>query len=105
MWTIVPFVSGSVERTLLNMAKTSPLSSAFGKAVKQTRLSKGWTQDDLAEKSGLDRSYISRIERGLKNPSLSVVWDLANYLDISLFTLLTTTLQFLPTDYQKDKTD
>ncbi|WP_040007252.1 helix-turn-helix domain-containing protein [Fibrisoma limi] len=85
------------------MAKTSPLSSAFGKAIKQIRITKGWTQEDLSDKSGMDRSYISRIERGLKNPSLSVVWELANHLEVSLFDLLTTTLQHLPADFQKDQ--
>lgn len=78
------------------MAKVIPISVAFGKAVKQARLKKGWTQDDLAYESGLDRSYISQIEGGLRNPSLPVIWDLAVNLDTSLLTLMAAAIQLMP---------
>ena len=74
------------------MAKASPISAAFGKAVKQERLTKGMTQWELAERCGLDRTYISQIERGLKNPTLPVAWDIAINLEINLLTLVTNTL-------------
>lgn len=74
----------------------SPISIAFGKAIKQERILKAMTQEELADRCGLDRTYISRIERGLKNPTLSVVWDIASNLNMSLITLIAATVQKLP---------
>ena len=71
------------------MVKASPVSLAFAKAVKQERIKKGITQEELADRCGLDRSYISRIERGFKNPTLSVVWDVATIgLEIGFLSLM-----------------
>lgn len=81
------------------MSGISPISIAFGKAVKQERLTKGITQDELADRCGVDRTYISRIERGLKNPTLAVIWDIATQLKISLVALTTLTMQNLPVDH------
>jgi transcriptional regulator with XRE-family HTH domain len=86
------------------MAKTSPISIAFGQAVKQERSKQNVTQVELAERCGVDRTYLSRIERGLKNPTLSVVWDIASKLNINLLTLMMETVQNLPIDfYQQAK--
>jgi transcriptional regulator with XRE-family HTH domain len=48
------------------------------------RLQKGWSQEELAEKTGSDRTYISDIERGLRNPSLKVLARLAHVLGVSI---------------------
>lgn len=45
----------------------------FGKIVRELRLQRNWTQDDLAAELGVDAAYISRIERGQKNVSLETV--------------------------------
>ena len=42
----------------------------FGKRLRQLRNQRGWTQVELAERLGLDRSYIADIERGNRNVSL-----------------------------------
>jgi len=44
-------------------------------------LSRGWTQGDLAERSGIDQSDISRIERGLSNATEATLGRLAEVLD------------------------
>ena len=46
------------------------------------------SQEQLAHKAGLHRSYISDIERGARNPSLSTVSRLATALDLSPSRLL-----------------
>lgn len=79
------------------MVKNNSISIAFGKAIKQERFKKGVTQEELADRCGLDRTYISRIERGQKNPTLSVVWHIATIgLGIDFLSLMALIVQHLP---------
>lgn len=55
----------------------------FGKKVKMTRLSKGLSQGKLAKRLNFDPSYISQIERGEENMSLSRIEKLAKALGVS----------------------
>jgi len=52
----------------------------FGLRLKQLREAKGWTQLDMHYESGLDPSYISRIERGAVNPGLTSIIAFAKAL-------------------------
>lgn len=56
----------------------------FGRNVKAERTRKGYSQEMFAEKLGVNREYISRIERGLQNMSLKKVVILANILDTNI---------------------
>ena len=47
------------------------LVKRLGKAIRKRRLNKKLTQEDLAEHAGFDRTYISMIERGTRNPSFT----------------------------------
>jgi transcriptional regulator with XRE-family HTH domain len=49
----------------------------FGLRLKELRDAKGMTQEDLAEKAELFRTYLSRIETGGANPTLTVIHQLA----------------------------
>jgi transcriptional regulator with XRE-family HTH domain len=49
----------------------------FGKRVRRAREVRGWTQEDLADEAGLDRTYIGGIERGERNLALLNVNKLA----------------------------
>lgn len=55
----------------------------FGLRAKELRDIKGMTQEDLADAADLFRTYMSRIETGLANPSLTVIHALANALSVS----------------------
>lgn len=55
----------------------------FGNKVRQIRVCRGWSQEDLAVKAGLHRTYIGSIERNERNVSLINVERIANALDIS----------------------
>lgn len=56
--------------------------------VKSLRKARGWSQEALAEEAGLDRTYISGIERKVKNPTVTVVERIAEALGCSLGALL-----------------
>jgi ribosome-binding protein aMBF1 (putative translation factor) len=64
------------------MAKRDPVLAAFGQSVRKHRDSKGLSQEVLAEKAELDRTYISDIERGTRNPGIKNVVRLARALGI-----------------------
>jgi transcriptional regulator with XRE-family HTH domain len=50
----------------------------FGITLRNLRKSKAWSQEELAFHSNLDRTYISLLERGLRNPTLTTLFSLAN---------------------------
>lgn len=67
------------------MAKRKdPLLRALGWRLRQLRESKGWTQEVLAGRAGLDRSYVAGIEAGLRNPSTRALAKLARALGVTL---------------------
>jgi transcriptional regulator with XRE-family HTH domain len=49
--------------------------------IKLARDTLGLTQEELAFRAGIDRTYASQIERGIANPSLAVICALADALD------------------------
>ena len=61
----------------------------LGKQIRQLRNGHKWSQQKLSEVSGLAVRTISRIERGLMNPSYEVLAVLVNVLDISFDSLFT----------------
>lgn len=50
--------------------------------VHRYRLALGVSQEDFADRAGLDRTYVSGIERGVRNPTLFVLWRLAKALEV-----------------------
>ena len=61
----------------------------IGKRVRNLRTDRGWSQEELADRSGVNRSYMSRVELGKSDVSLSVLHKIARTLGISLAELLT----------------
>jgi transcriptional regulator with XRE-family HTH domain len=64
------------------MTIRSPAHAAFGQAIRAIRNRRGVSQESLALQCGLDRTYISGIERGTRNPSLTNILKLAAALDV-----------------------
>ena len=60
---------------------------AFGERIRVLRQAAGMTQDDLAERCGLFRTYMSRIETGKANPTLTMIHALAQSLDVPVTAL------------------
>ena len=60
----------------------------LGNRVRALRQEQGWTQVEMAEMLGIDRSYLSEIETGKKDPSLRVLKTIADGFKLSLSQLL-----------------
>jgi transcriptional regulator with XRE-family HTH domain len=58
------------------------LEKVFGKTLKQIRTERRLSQEKLAELCELDRTYISLLERGLRQPTLSTLFKLSEALEI-----------------------
>ena len=43
----------------------------------------GWTQEELAERSGLSQQYLSDLERGKRNPTIVTIYEIAQALGVS----------------------
>ncbi|MCA6219277.1 cell morphology transcriptional regulator XreR1 [Photorhabdus antumapuensis] len=66
------------------MKKPNTIKSLFGQRVRHIRIAFGMSQEAFADKCGLDRTYISGIERGVRNPTLEVINVIASGLQIEL---------------------
>ncbi len=67
------------------MNKENNILKKFGKRVQELRLQKGITsQMTLANKAGLDRTYIGGIERGERNVTLKVIEKIAKTLGVDV---------------------
>ncbi len=60
----------------------------FGENVKKYRLGKNYSQEHLAELTGLHRTYISSLERGIRSISLKNIQKIADALEIECYKLL-----------------
>ncbi len=61
---------------------------SLGHLIRQHRIDLEISQEELGLRANLDRTYISGVERGLRNPSLTALVSIANGLGISVSHLL-----------------
>ena len=66
----------------------SSISKRFGAAVRQRRMAAGLSQETLAERAGLHPTYVSMVERAVRNPTLDVSAGIAEALKVALPKLL-----------------
>jgi len=64
------------------------LCQQFGKNLAKIRKNMGWSQEKLANESGLARSYIGDTERGMRNIALVNICKIADTLDIDVVDLM-----------------
>jgi transcriptional regulator with XRE-family HTH domain len=60
----------------------------LGLNVQRLRRAKGWSQEELADRASLHRTYISGVERGVRNPTLTVLDKLAAALAAPIAALM-----------------
>lgn len=63
--------------------------AAVGERIKERRAELGWTQDQLAQRAGISKSFLSELENGKRSVSADNLLDLARVLGVSLDYLMT----------------
>lgn len=66
----------------------------IGLKLKILRSLKGYSQDDIVSKLDVDKSYYSKIERGLSNPTLLYIKHISEILDVDLNELIDPKISF-----------
>ena len=69
-------------------ADTAAYLTAFGRAVRRSREKLGFSQEQFAFEAELDRTYVSGIERGVRNPTLKTILRLTRVLGVAPSALL-----------------
>ncbi len=70
------------------MATTNDLRARLGARVRELRKARRLTQEQLGERAGLSYKFLGEIERGLANPTISTLANLASALDLDIGDLL-----------------
>lgn len=73
------------------MVENARTSLLLGQRIRELRVEKGWSQEELGERCGLDRTYVSGVERGVRNPTLSVIERIAVGLGVTIVELFAKT--------------
>lgn len=84
---------------------TGALVTALGLAIQGRRKKLGLSQDDLASKAGLHRTYISEIERRSRNLSVKILVRIAMALDLSPSQLMLEAEELAETKFAPSGTD
>jgi transcriptional regulator with XRE-family HTH domain len=66
----------------------SDVTAKLGKVIRQLRTDRGISQEGLAALSGIDRTFMGEIERGMANPSFDVLQRIAGGLGVRLSELV-----------------
>lgn len=65
-------------------------SKIVGRVLTEYRERKGWTQEVLSGLAGLDRTHYSKLERGLRSPTLDTLFKIGQALDVPPHIILKT---------------
>lgn len=71
--------------------KGRSVAIAFGKVLRETRERSHISQEELAAAAGLDRTYVSMLERGVRQPTIETLFRLASALDVTPSSLISKT--------------
>jgi transcriptional regulator with XRE-family HTH domain len=66
---------------MLGKIKIQP-SEAFGQVLRTLRLERGLSQEALALEAGIQRNYVSLIERGINQPTITIIFKLSLALEV-----------------------
>lgn len=69
----------------------NPVAIAFGKTLRAVRVDAGLSQEELGLASDIDRTYVSLLERGIRQPTLGTLFALSDQLGMSAESLVAQT--------------
>ncbi len=72
----------------MRLIRRQKVAMAFGRVLREERRARGLSQEELASRGDFDRTYPSLLERGLRTPTLTAVFRLADVLGISASALV-----------------
>lgn len=64
------------------MRKANRIAGVFGKVLREQRRGAGLSQEALALTAEVDRTFVSQMERGIRQPTLTTLWKLAAALNV-----------------------
>lgn len=73
---------------LVSLTPPMDIRKKFGKRLRALREERGWSQEEFADRAGLHRTYVLAVERGVRNPTLSVLERLAKALGVSIYVMV-----------------
>ena len=82
----------------------SALSKQLGTCIRDLRLDIGLSQVEFGEKCGFYQTYLSRVERGLANPTINALEVIANGLGLSVFELFDRVQEQMPVPRKRRQT-
>jgi transcriptional regulator with XRE-family HTH domain len=62
--------------------RTDNISAIFGQVLREQRTTRGFSQEDLALTANVDRTFVSQMERGIRQPSITTLIKLSNALGL-----------------------
>ncbi|MEJ1961793.1 MAG: helix-turn-helix transcriptional regulator [Gammaproteobacteria bacterium] len=67
---------------------TAPITAIFGRELRRIRTEAGVSQERLAHQASMDRTFVSQIERGIRQPTITKLWRLSRALGVEITTLV-----------------
>ncbi len=82
---------------------TSQLSKQLGSCIRELRLQTGESQVEFGERCGFYQTYLSRVKRGLANPTINAIEVLTNALGLTVFELFDRVREQVPAAKRRRK--
>jgi transcriptional regulator with XRE-family HTH domain len=75
--------------------RAEQVSASFGRVLREQRTAAGVSQEQLALSADVDRTFVSQMERGIRQPTLTTLFKLAKALEVQPSTLVSRTEKLL----------
>ena len=77
-----PWTIGHIKTTIKSMERAADIGAIFGEVLRRHRSEKNISQEELAFLAGVDRTFISRLERGIRQPTITTMIGIGQALGV-----------------------
>jgi transcriptional regulator with XRE-family HTH domain len=91
----MPWTKILARRNHAGAMRAEQVSAAFGRVLREQRTAAGVSQEQLALSADVDRTFVSQMERGIRQPTVTTLFKLAKALDMQPSTLVSRTEKLL----------